>query len=251
MILCLFCGSLSSSSKACHHLPAKSFSYLVLIKSSLSTRNHILLQAVSPGNQNNLFSKDEQVWISVYMRVFFLSLWMVCLPTAATTCAVFAVIWHARPINPQVWCLDHAPETRKRLFAFQKNNICPFFLPFAAQTNAGDVDPPGWLWQLFDRDDVHVCRSTLNLLSPRKQGWQAAPPPWARIIGFNSREGLVECWSSGNIFLKPFGLRRVRRKGKAKWEAKLGCWLADQSDLLLRDISDCSMASRSALPSLI
>lgn len=49
-------------------------------------------------------------------------------------------------------------------------------------------------------------------LSPRKPGWQAAPPPWAKIIGSNSREGLVDCWSSGNIFLKPFGLCRVHRK---------------------------------------
>lgn len=88
-----------------------------------------------------------------------------------------------------------------------------FFSPFVAQTNAGDVvDPPGWYGQLFYRDEVHVCKSTFNLLSPRKQGWQAAPPPWARIIGFNSREGLVKCWSSGNIFLKPFGLCRVHRK---------------------------------------
>lgn len=83
-----------------------------------------------------------------------------------------------------------------------------FFLPFVAQTDA----PPGWLGQLFCRDDLHVCRSTLKLLSPRNQGWQAAPPPWARITGFNSREGLVKCWSSGNIFLKPFGLCRVHRK---------------------------------------
>lgn len=60
----------------------------------------------------------------------------------------------------------------------RKTAFVLFYLPFVAQTNAGDVvDPPGWFGQLFYRDGVPVCKSTLNLLAePQEAGVTGCSP---------------------------------------------------------------------------